>query len=152
MGIEKIKSGISDVVESIDSGVQDSISFMKDMKEASWEKVSSSINEILGLAPLIEATGFNMKDLSVDATIPPGIVFSFIKEKEVSSEDIDKLLNENKNKDILNLIVRALQKADSIQKSMNLSHYKFNGLTMKFGFPPDISLKFSRIPFPPSSG
>ena len=145
MSIEKIKSGITDVVETIDSRVQDSLSFMKDMKDASWEKVSSTINEILGLAPLIEATGFNMRDLSVDATIPPGITLSFIKEKDVSEEDIDKLLNENKNKDILNLIVRALQKADSIQKGMNLSHYKFGGLTMKIGFPPDVSLKFARF-------
>jgi len=43
------------------------------------------------------------------------------------------------------LIVRALLKADALQKGMNLSHYKFNGLSMKIGLPPDISLKFTRV-------
>jgi len=42
------------------------------------------------------------------------------------------------------MIVNGLQKADSLQKSMNLSHYKFHGLGMKVGLPPVISLKFSR--------
>jgi len=44
----------------------------------------------------------------------------------------------------LKLIVRALLKADLLQKGMKLSHYKFNGLNMKIGLPPDISLKFTR--------
>ena len=144
MSIKKIKEGVSGVVESFDSRVKDSLSFLKDVKEAGKEKVSATINDILGLAPLIEETGFSMRNLNFDAGIPPGITLEFTKEKEVSEEDIDKLLNENKNKDALNLIVRALQKADNLQKGMDLEHYKFERLTMKFGFPPDVSLKFTR--------
>jgi hypothetical protein len=45
---------------------------------------------------------------------------------------------------MLKLIVRALLKADAMQKGMNMSHYKFSGLSMKIGLPPDISLKFTR--------
>jgi len=45
---------------------------------------------------------------------------------------------------MLKLIVRALLKADALQKGMNMSHYKFSGLVMKIGLPPDVSLKFVR--------
>jgi hypothetical protein len=85
-----------------------------------------------------------MKDVGVDAGIPPGMSISFIKEKDVDAETINQLLEDNNDKDILKLIVRALLKADALQKGMNLSHYKFNGLSMKIGLPPDISLKFTR--------
>ena len=142
--IEKIKSGITGAVDTIDSKLKESLSFLSDMKDAGWEKVTTLINDILGLAPLIEVTGFSMRDVSVDASIPPSITLSFFKEKEVDPATIEKLLEENKGKEMLSLIVKGLQKADSLQKGMNLSHYKFRGLGMKIGLPPDISLKFSR--------
>ena len=133
--IEKIKSGISEAVDAIDSKLKDSLSFLSDLKEAGWEKVTALINDILGLAPLIEKTGYSMRDISVDATIPPGLTILFTKEKEVDPAIVEKLLEENSEKQLL---------TDSLQKSMNLSHYKFQGLGMKVGLPPVISLKFSR--------
>lgn len=142
--IEKIKSDISGAVDTIDSKLKDSVSFLSDLKEAGWEKVTTLINDILGLAPLIEVTGFSMRDVSVDATIPPSITLSFFKEKEVDPATIEKMLEENKSKELLSLIVKSLQKADSLQRGMKLAHYKFRGLGMKIGLPPDISLKFSR--------
>ena len=139
--IEKIISGVVDIV---DSKLKDSLSFLSDLKEAGWEKVTTLINDILGLAPLIEKTGYSMRDISVDATIPPGIMILFTKEKEVDPVIVEKLLEENSEKQLLTMIVNGLQKADSLQKSMNLSHYKFLGLGMKVGLPPVISLKFTR--------
>jgi len=144
MDITIIKDGIKKTVDAMESSVKDSFSFLKDMREASLDKVKTLVNDILGLAPLIEVSGFNMKDISVDAGIPPAISIAFTKEKDVDAETIHKLLEDNKDKSMLTLIIRALQKADSIQKGMNLSHYIFRGLNMKIGLPPDISLKFSR--------
>ena len=144
MDIETIKSGFSEAVDSIDTKLKDSVSFLKNIKEMSQDKLSTLVNDILGLAPLIEVTGFNMKDVSVDVTIPPGISLQFVKEKDVDPETIEKLLEENKDKKILSLIVQGLKKADDLQKGMNLSHYLFRGLSMKIGIPPDISLKYTR--------
>jgi hypothetical protein len=144
MVIEEMKSGLTSAVASFDSKLKDSLAFLSDLKEAGWEKVNTLVNDILGLAPLIEVTGFNMKELNVDASIPPSVNISFSKEKEADPETIEKLLSENQDKVLLNLIVSALQKADALQKGMKLSDYKFRGLNMKIGLPPDISLKFSR--------
>ena len=144
MDITILKDGLRKTVNTVESKVKDSFSFLKDMREASLDKIKTLVNDILGLAPLIEVTGFNMKDVSVDAGIPPAISITFIKEKDVDAETIHQLLEDNKDKAMLTLIIRALQKADSIQKGMNLAHYIFRGLDMKIGLPPDIRLKFSR--------
>ena len=110
----------------------------------SQDKLKTLVNDILCLAPLIEVTGFNMTDVSVDVSIPPGISLQFVKEKDVDPGTIEKLLEENKDKKILILIVQGLKKADDLQKGINLSHYLFRGLSMKIGIPPDISLKYTR--------
>jgi len=144
MDITILKDGFKKTVATMESKGRDSFSFLKDMRETSLDKIKTLVNDILGLAPLIEVTGFNMKDVSVDAGIPPAISAAFVKEKDVDAETIHQLLENNKDKSMLTLIVRALQKADSIQKGMNLTHYIFRGLNMKIGLPPDISLKFSR--------
>jgi hypothetical protein len=139
-----LKETVSDVLNFTSDKLTASLSFLKDAKEAGAEKINGFVNDILGLAPLIEVTGFNMKDVSVDAGIPPGMSISFVKEKDVDAETINQLLEDNKDKEMLKLIVRALLKADAMQKGMNMSHYKFSGLSMKIGLPPDISLKFTR--------
>jgi hypothetical protein len=51
--------------------------------------------------PLIEVAGFNMKDVSIEAGIPPGITISFVKEKDVDPETIKQLLEDNKDKEML---------------------------------------------------
>lgn len=140
-----LKETVSDVLNFTSDKLTTSLSFLKDAKEAGVEKINGFVNDILGLAPLIEVTGFNMKDVSVDVGIPPRMSISFIKEKDVDTETINQLLEENKDKEMLKLIVRALLKADALQKGMNLSHYKFSGLALKIGLPPDISLKFVRV-------
>jgi hypothetical protein len=145
MATTDLKETVSDVLNFASDKLTASLSFLKDAKEAGAEKMTGFVNDILGLAPLIEVTGFNMKDVSVEVGIPPGLSISFVKEKDVDADTINQLLEANKDKEMLKLIVRALLKADSLQKGMNLSQYKFSGLSMKIGLPPDISLKFVRV-------
>jgi hypothetical protein len=116
MNLSNVKTGLSDSITMVGSKLKDSLSFLKDMKDASAEKINQLVNDILGLAPLIETTGFNMRDVSVDMGIPPGISISFTKEKDVDAETIQQLLDDNKDKEILKLIIRGLVKADSMQK------------------------------------
>lgn len=142
MVIDEIKSGFSIAASSVNDKLKDSLSFLSDVKDAGWNKVNVLVNDVLGLAPLIEVAGFNLKELHVEAGIPPGILLMFFKDKEVDAQTINNLLEENKDKEILILIVRGLQKADELQKSINLAHYKFSGLNMKLGLPPQVSLKF----------
>ncbi|HET7896328.1 MAG TPA: hypothetical protein VFL47_01615 [Flavisolibacter sp.] len=144
MVVKHVKSGLSSATSAVGDKLKDSLSLFSDLKDAGWDKVGILINDILGLAPLIEVSGFSMRDVTVDATIPPSISLQFFKEKEVDEKTIEDLLEQNKDKEMLSLIVRALQKADGLQKAMKLSHYKFSSMGIKVGLPPDISLKFTR--------
>jgi hypothetical protein len=85
-----------------------------------------------------------MKEFNVEAGITPGIILFFSKEEDVDAETIDNLLEQHKDKEMLSLIVHALQKADALQKGINLSDYKFRGLNMKIALPPVVALKSSR--------
>lgn len=150
MVIDEIKSNVSLAVSSVSGKLKDSLSFLSDIKDAGWDKVNILVNDVLGLAPLIEVTGFNMKEISVEAGIPPGILLSFLKEKDADAGTIDKMLEEHKDKEMLALIVRALQKADALQKAMKLSDYKFAGMNMKLGLPPVAILRLIRPDIPAS--
>ncbi|TMI73684.1 MAG: hypothetical protein E6H09_06400 [Bacteroidetes bacterium] len=81
MNLSDVKTGLSDSITLVGSKLKDSFSFLKDMMDSSIEKINALINDILGLAPLIEITGFNMREVSVDMGIPPGISISFNKER-----------------------------------------------------------------------
>lgn len=144
MALEEIKKSLSEGMESITDKLKDSFSLLKDLKDAGTDKLSSIANDVLGLSPLIEQTGFSMTDISVDITLPPGITISFDKKNDIDPDAINKMLEENEDKQLLKLIVTALQKADEAQKKMNMGEYTFRGLSMKIGLPPDISLKFSK--------
>ena len=144
MGLEKLKQNLRDSMDAVGDQFSNSLSLLKNLKEAGVEKMNVLVNDILGIAPLIDETGFSMKDISVDIGIPPSIGLSFTKEKEMDPETIDKLLKENSDKELLKLIVAALQKADATQKNMKLGNFKFTGLSMKLGLPPDVSLKFKK--------
>ena len=145
MVLSNLKEGLTEAMGSVNDKFKDSLSVIQDIKEAGKEKINSLLNDVLGLAPLIEHTGFNMKEVSIDIGIPPGINISFSKEKDIDPATIEKLLEENKDKEMFLLIVRGLQKADEFQKAINMAEYKFRGLNMKLGIPPDVSLKYSRI-------
>jgi len=80
MTLEEVKSGIADKITIVSDKLKGSLSFLKDMKEASTEKISALVNDILGLAPVIEMTGFSMKDISMDIGIPLGVNLAFTKE------------------------------------------------------------------------
>jgi len=61
-----LKETVSDVLNFASDKLTASLSFLKDAKEAGADKINGFVNDVLGMAPLIEVTGFNMKDVSVD--------------------------------------------------------------------------------------
>jgi hypothetical protein len=148
MVLEKIKSGLTSVASSIESTLDESLSFLSDIKEAGSEKIDAFVNKIQDLAPLIDQMGFNMNELEVGIGIPPEINLGFEKEKDVDAETIEKLLKANEDKPLLSLIIHTLQKADALVKGMNLSNYKLGQLSMKIGVPPDVNIKLLRIENP----
>jgi hypothetical protein len=139
MNLSDIKSGLINASASINRR-------LKDVKSNGEDRSSLVLNKIAELAPLIDLIGFNMKELILQAGIPAGATVIFVKEKDVDVDTIDAILKENENKEMLGLIVRALQKADALQRKMQLCNYNFTKFYLKLGVPPEVSLRFSRVP------
>jgi len=137
MNLTDIKSGLINASASINRR-------LKDTKDNGEDRSSIVLDKIAQLAPLIDLIGFDMEELVLQAGIPAGATVIFAKKKDVDEATIEAILKKNENKEMLALIVRALQKADSLQKKMKLSHYNFTKFYLKLGVPPEVSLSFSR--------
>ena len=81
MDVTILKNGLKKTVSTMEDKVKDSFSFLKDMRESSLDRIKTLVNDILALAPLIEVTGFNMKEVSVDAGIPRPSASRLLKKK-----------------------------------------------------------------------
>ncbi len=137
MNLSDIKSGLINASASINRR-------LKETKDNSEDRSSIVLDKIAQLAPLIDLIGFNMEEMVLQAGIPAGATVIFAKKKDVDEATIEAILKKNENKEMLALIVRALQKADSLQKKMKFSHYNFTKFYLKLGVPPEVSLRFSR--------
>jgi len=138
MNLTDIKSGLINASASINRR-------LKDTKDNGEDRSSIVLDKIAQLAPLIDLIGFDMEELVLQAGIPAGATVIFAKKKDVDEATIEAILKKNENKEMLALIVRALQKADSLQKKMKLSHYNFTKFYLKLGVPPEVSLRFLRV-------
>jgi hypothetical protein len=145
MVLDTIKSGLSAVASTIESTVDDSLSFLSDIKQAGSDNMNAFVNKVQALAPLIDEAGFNMNEIEVGIGIPPEIHLAFAKEKDVDAATIESLLKANEDKPLFTMIIHTLQKSDVLVKGMNVSTYKLGQLTMKIGFPPDLTIKLLRI-------
>jgi len=138
MNLSDIKSGLINASASINRR-------LKETKDNSEDRSSIVLDKIAQLAPLIDLIGFNMEEMVLQAGIPAGATVIFAKKKDVDEATIEAILKKNENKEMLALIVRALQKADSLQKKMKFSHYNFTKFYLKLGVPPEVSLRFLRV-------
>jgi hypothetical protein len=138
MNLSDIKSGLINASASINRR-------LKETKDNGEDRSSIILDKIAQLAPLIDLIGFDMEELVLQAGIPAGATVIFAKKKDVDEATIEAILKKNENKEMLALIVRALQKADSLQKKMKLSHYSFAKFYLKLGVPPEVSLRFLRV-------
>ena len=138
MNLSDIKSGLINASASINRR-------LKETKDNGEDRSSIILNKIAQLAPLIDLIGFDMEELVLQAGIPAGATVIFAKKKDVDEATIEAILKKNENKEMLALIVRALQKADTLQKKMKLSHYNFAKFYLKLGVPPEVSVRFLRV-------
>lgn len=124
----------------------DLVSLFKDkvneVKDAGFEKLKAGIDELSSGMPLIEQAGFEVKDVTIGLGIPPEVVITFKKHRTVSSEDIEQLIEANADKKILGPILQALLTANNIQSKITMGRFKFSGVAIKVGIPPEVSLRY----------
>lgn len=130
--VEKVKAAVGSVADKI-----------AELKDNGAEKIMEYFNEMTASFPLIEESGFQVDSINVDIALPPDISIALHKKKEVPRETIEKLIEENEDKKMLVIILRALLTADSMQQKITLNKFAFTCVSVKLGIPPAVSLKYS---------
>lgn len=118
--------------------------FLSDIKDESKEKVLTYVNGLGEILPIIAETGYRLESIDMEVSIPPGIHLQFQKIQDVSKEKIDAILEANKDKDMLKLIVNALVAADEFHKKVKLGNYVFTDVAIDLSLPPKVHIKFVR--------
>lgn len=137
MGLHSVKGRIKDKMSS----AGDTLS---NLKSKSVDKFLDYVNSINDVLPIIAKTGYTLKGMSIDVSIPPGVILEFQKTKDVSKKDIEKILQENKGRPILKLIVDSLVTANEFHKKIKLGSLPFTGILVEVSLPPKVTLKFNK--------
>ncbi|MFI5252264.1 MAG: hypothetical protein ACHQQQ_07545 [Bacteroidota bacterium] len=116
--------------------------YLSDLKDESKEKMVNYFNNLGDLIPVIAETGYRLKGIDIDVSIPPGVNMHFEKFKNMSKEAIDEILEKNKDKEMLKTIVNSLVAADEFHKKLKMGDLLFTSISINLGLPPKVTIKF----------
>ena len=111
---------LNKLTESLKGKVAGATEFLSDLKDESKEKLLNYINGLGDILPIIAQTGYRLNAIDIEVSIPPGVNLQFEKVQDVSKEKIDSILDQNKDKDLLRMIVNSLVAADEFHKKVKL--------------------------------
>lgn len=134
---------IKNITESIKGKVSDAKESLGGLKDSAKQKLLDTVNNLNSILPLIAETGYILKEMYVEISIPPGVTLAFHKVKEISKEKIEQILEENKDKEMLKMIVNTLVSADALHNKISLGKMKYTGLNLELGLPPKVVIKFA---------
>jgi hypothetical protein len=126
MEIGKIKESLKDKVTNV-------ADYVSDLKDEGKEKFVNYVNGLGDIIPIIATTGYRLKGIDIEVSIPPGVNMQFEKFQNISKEKIDEIMEANKGKELLHSIVKALVMADDLQ---------FTTINVNLSLPPKVTLKF----------
>lgn len=118
--------------------------FLSDLKDETKEKLLKSINGLGDILPIVAQTGYRLDAFDIEISIPPGINLQFEKVQDVSKEKIDSILEQNKEKELLKVIVNSLVAADEFHKKVKLGNYVFTHISIDLSIPPTVHIKYVR--------
>ncbi len=134
-------SKIKDDLKGKVSGVTE---YIGDLKEEGKEKSISYINGLSEILPIVAKTGYRLKGVDIEMALPPGINLQFEKFENISKEEIDKIMEADKDKDLLQTIVKTLVMADEFHNKLKMGDLLFTTISVNLSIPPKVSLKFAK--------
>ncbi|HMD14372.1 MAG TPA: hypothetical protein VKI62_07095, partial [Bacteroidota bacterium] len=93
--------------------------------------------------PIIAETGYRLKGIDMEVSLPPSVEMHFEKFKNISEKKIDQILEANKGKELLTAIVRALVSAEAFHQKLKLGNLLLTDISVSLGLPPKVTMKFN---------
>ena len=112
------------------------------LNEAVSSRVRGIINDFIEAAPLIESAGFRIKELEIELSVIPKLIPHFEKFSESDEAARLQILQQVKNKRLIGLLLKALFKADSFQKSLNMGSLEFASIEIEITAIPAVRLVY----------
>lgn len=106
------------------------------------DKVKNVINDFIEAAPLIERAGFRIRDLEVELSIIPKLIPHFEKTIDVDDKTRLLIIEEVHDKRLIRLLLKALFKADNLQKSIKMGNLVFAGIEIEITAIPAVRLLY----------
>lgn len=141
---------LSDKVSETTSGVMEGFENMfspeklaekfTNMSDASKEKYTKYTNDLISLAPTIEAIGFKTTQITLSMGIPPSFTFQFMKIKDTTPEERDAIMAQHGNNALLKPIVKMLVAADKYQDKIKLGNFEFTTIDVSLGLTPGVNM------------
>ena len=141
--IESAKEKLANITEGATNLFRQDI--VESIKDYGIEKLKDAWNQIEEASDVFAKTGYSITAIDINLAIPPTIILSFDQIENISDEDEQKILEENKEKTVLYSILVALFKANAVQQTISSVQYKFVGLTIELGLSPKVDMKFKKI-------
>jgi hypothetical protein len=130
------------LTENLKDKVAGAGGYLSDLKEEGKEKFLNYLNGLGEILPLIAEAGYTLDSFDVDVSLPPGISMKFEKVLDVSRVKIDSILEQNKDKDLLKMIVTSLVAADEFHKKIKLGSFLLTHITVDLSVPPRMKISF----------
>src|SRR4030095_13927302 len=147
--LEKAKDAVTAVKEKVVEIKDDMLSeehkaIASEFKEAGMSKIQQIMHEIPNSMGLISKSGYEFNGISVTLGLPPDIVSSFQYRKDISENERSALLEEAKDKKILNMVLKCLFKAGDFSHTVKMKDYKLEDVTVTLGIMPGVTVNFRK--------
>ena len=136
MEIKKFKSDIKDKVTSVTETISD-------LKEGGRDKFFNYVNNLSDIIPIIATTGYRLKGVDIEISLPPGISMQFSKVENISKEKINEIMEANKDNELLKSIIKSLVMADELHNKIKMGNLQLTTINVNLTLPPKVSIKFA---------
>ena len=135
---EKIKEGVNDFIQ-MDKG-----EVIQEFKDATKDKANAMLEEITNLGEHMSKAGFELIEINTSLGLPPTFSLTYHFLHDTTADEQKDILKENEGKKITTIILRTLFKSSAFAKSLKLSSFKLEEVSIQLGLLPDVGLKFKK--------
>jgi hypothetical protein len=137
-----LKDKVSDFKENLWGDEQKQI--INEFKDSGTDKIKEVLENIGGSSAIFLQAGYELNNVSINLGLPPDIVTTFHFIKDISEEEQNKLLEETKKSNLINLIINCLLKASNYFDKIKVGDYKMSSVSITLGLLPGININFTK--------
>jgi len=149
--IDKAKDIATDVKESVQSKAKDKglidekdISKMDDATNIGTDKIKSILKELSDSREIFREAGYEEDGISVAMGLPPKVTVTLIYNEDIPEEKEKELLERTKDRKLVQVLLKALFKAASMESEANKFNYKIVSVNVELGLIPAVVLNFAQ--------